>query len=102
MPGLQERVWAPLKGRGLDAFVIHVGEGMRFATEAARDIGLTVPMLLDLDSSVNEGFTQTSAGQPPFPLTVLADRGGRVHSIVAGEELTPEAWRARIEPLLDE
>ncbi len=102
MPGLQAEVWTPLKDSGLDAFVVHVGEGMRFAVRSANDTGLKVPMLLDLDSSLNALWTQTSIGSAPYPLTVIVDKQGIVDTILSGEEITPQQWRDRIEPLLDE
>ena len=102
MPGLDAVVWSPRRDREFAALVVHVGERTRFAAATARDTGISVPMLLDIEALAFVDYSQAAVGNPPFPLGYLIDREGVIRQVVPAEELAEEEWAEMVDALLDE
>ena len=101
LPWLVPQVWDQLQGEPFRPLVVHVGDQTHVAASGSDDAGMTDQMLLDLDGSVETGYSQVAAGRVRFPLAYLIDKQGAVRMVFT-DELADQPWIEWIRPLLDE
>ena len=97
MPVL-ERLHRELGPRGLAVVGINAREGTEAVRRYALELGLTFPLVLDPDGTINKSY-----GVIGLPTTFLVGRDGRAVALAVGaREWAGPAGRALIEALLDE
>ncbi len=99
LPWLESDVWGPLAGQDFQPLILHVGPDTHVGLRTLEESGNTAPMLLDIDGSVNDDWTQVYERGILFPLNYLVDKGGLVHK-VSTEEAVHEPWTTWIEEIL--
>jgi len=81
MPSMQ-RVYEQLRGDDFEMVAIHVGPSLKGAREYAEQLGLTFPILVDVQMALSRWQVQG------LPTTFLLDRDGRIIAEAVGER----AW----------
>ena len=84
MPAIDDTLLPADFDRGLRALAIYAGEQTAFGQVVARDAGLELPILFDLDWSV---FERYRIPEHVMPLSVVIGRDGRVVHVDGDDDL---------------
>lgn len=85
MPAL-ERLHREFSSRGLAIMGVNVREGTKAINEYARQLGLTIPLILDPRGTINSAY-----GVVGLPTTFLVGRDGRAVALAIG----PKEWNGQ-------
>lgn len=97
MPELQ-KVYRAYRDRGLQVLAVNVTnqDDAQAAVKFSTQLGLTFPILLDLDGSVSRAY-QLQA----LPTTYFVDRDGIIQDVVVGGPMSEALLRVKVENLLE-
>ncbi|HIA01398.1 MAG TPA: redoxin domain-containing protein [Myxococcales bacterium] len=86
--------------QGFTALVVHVGDQLLYAQNICRDANLSLPMVMDVDSSVLDLYGRVGEDVKLFPLGYLIDKQGVVQEVYTDEEPDIPTLKIKIEELL--
>ena len=94
-----EQVYGDDHDRGLSVIAINTTfqNSQAEARAFARELGLTFPIVLDLDGSVSKTYLLRA-----LPSTYIVDRHGIIRAVILGGPMTEALLRSKVEPLLQE
>lgn len=97
MPHLN-RLYEKYRGSGFTLLGVNIDEDPRAATELAKKLGVTFPVLLDTDKKVSRLYDMSA-----MPATVVIDRDGKVRYLHRGyREGVETSYEAQVRELLKE
>jgi thiol-disulfide isomerase/thioredoxin len=98
MPAI-EKVYRSFKPLGLEVLAVNLADqdGQAAVSGFIQELGLTFPIPLDLDGSVNARYTLRG-----LPSSFFIDRQGVIRSVVVGGPMSEALIQSKIEKLLKE
>jgi cytochrome c biogenesis protein CcmG/thiol:disulfide interchange protein DsbE len=96
MPAIQ-KVYAANRDRGLEVLAVNstFQDGVSDAQAFAQNLGLTFPILLDLDGAVSRRYLLRA-----LPSTFFIDRKGVIRTVIFGGPMSAATVQTKIEALL--
>lgn len=98
MPALEE-VYARQQARGLTVLAVNstIQDRAEAAVAFADEMGVTFPILLDVDGAVSRRYRLRA-----LPTTFFIDRQGIIRSVIIGGPMSPATLESQVELLLAE
>ena len=100
MPGIEKDLWKAYGSKGFTAVAVHVDEDAGHALPVVKEVGLTFPVYLDIDSQFLGDWSRIGEGVPVYPLSCLVAKDGTIAAVYSQTEPEMATLKAKVESLL--